>query len=257
MVIRSLADPPARLGKNTGTEEEPARPGRTVYCVPSAGTGAHGFLVPFARSSLRRNLRVVQLPGREDRLGEPCLEDLPRMAELIAAAIATQVAEEGGDYALFGHSFGAMVMFETVQVLERMRVPAPALLAVAACAPPIFPSLVRFERMEPVEMVKALRDLGGADFSGPRGGEMATLVFPSLRADCLALTRYIESPGQKAVACPILAMGGTQDTAVPMGKIALWRDHTESAFMTREFAGGHFFPVESDLPLRAVVDWNP
>jgi surfactin synthase thioesterase subunit len=36
-------------------------------------------------------------------------------------------------------------------------------------------------------------------------------------------------------------------------KMASWRDYTDSGFVAWEYAGGHFFPVESDLPLRAVV----
>ncbi|MER6088019.1 thioesterase II family protein [Streptomyces bluensis] len=228
-------------------------PSRTVYCVPAAGTGARSFLVPFARSPLRGNLRVVQLPGREDRLDEPCLDDIREMAALIADAIA----EEGvDDYALYGHSFGALVTLETARRLDRMHAPAPALLAVGACAAPHLPQAVRFDEMEPMEIAEALRNLGGLNFSGPLGDKVAAVVLPSLSADCRASTRYLDAFGEGKIASPILAQGGVLDPAVTMAKVAAWCDYTDSGFAARAYAGGHFFPLESDLPLRAVVDWD-
>ncbi|MGW3949490.1 thioesterase II family protein [Streptomyces sp. NPDC004752] len=251
-----LGDPMVLRGfrKVASGTDESVPPSRTVYCVPAAGTGARSFLVPFARSSLRANLRVVQLPGREDRLDEPCLDDIVEMAALIAEAIA----EEGVDnYALYGHSFGALVALETARRLDRMHAPAPALLAVAACAAPHLPQAVRFDEMAPREIAEALRNLGGLNFSGPLGDRVAAVVLPPLSADCRASTRYLDSFGAGKVASPILAQAGALDPAVPRERVAAWRDYTDSGFAVRSYAGGHFFPLESDLPLRAIIEWEP
>ncbi len=213
--------------------------------------------MPFARSPLRGSLRVAQLPGREDRLDEPCLDDIVEMAALLADAIAEEGAD---DYALYGHSFGALVALETARRLDRGHAPAPALLAVAACAAPHLPQAVRFDEMEPMEIAEALRNLGGLNFSGPLGEKVAAVVLPSLSADCRASTRYLDAfgaCGAGRIASPILAQGGTLDPAVTREKVAAWRDHTDSGFAAQEYAGGHFFPLESELPLRAVVDWRP
>lgn len=228
--------------------------GRTVYCVPAAGTGARSFLLPFARSPLRAHLRVAQLPGREDRLGEPCLDDITRMGALLAEAVLREGAE---DFALYGHSFGALVALETARVLERLRAPAPALLTVAACAAPQLPQAIRFDRLAPRQIAEALRNLGGLNFDGPLGEEMAAVVLPALAADCRSCSRYLDGLGQVAVSCPILAQGGTRDPGVPMERVRAWRDCTTSAFAAQAYPGGHFFALESELPLRAVVNWQP
>lgn len=224
-------------------------PGRTVYCVPAAGTGAQSFLASFARSPLRANLRVVQLPGREDRITEPHLDDITEMAELVAAAVAADGAD---DYALFGHSFGALVMLETARRLERRPRP-PALLAVAACSPPHLPT-PGFDGMSPAEIAEAFQDLGRMDFSGPLGEKLAALILPALTADCRAFSKYLDAPDTRPVGVPILAMSGTLDTVIPAERTAAWRRYTRSGFTPLEFDGGHFFPIESDLPLRAVID---
>lgn len=246
IVVKSL---PGIVGGNSVS----VLSGRVVYCVPAAGTGARSFLVPFARSPLRGCLRVVQLPGREDRLNDPCMDDIQEMAALIAEAVAGDDVE---DYALFGHSFGALVMLETARRLERMHVPAPALLAVAGCPSPHASSLVRFGDLEPADLAEVLRGSGRLDLSDPLGDELAALVLPSLDADCRAVAHYLDAPGPEVVASPILAMNGASDLVVTVEKMASWRECTQSDFVMREYAGGHFFPLESDLPLRAVVEWR-
>lgn len=240
------------LKRSAGTPIPPdgtAPPARTVYCAPAAGTGAQSFLASFARWPLRANLRVVQLPGREDRMGEPHLADLTEMADLVAEAVAADGAD---DYALFGHSFGALVMLETARRLEHRRRP-PALLAVAACAPPHLPTR-GFDGMDSAQIAEAFQDLGRMDFSGPLGEKLAALVLPALTADCRAFSKYLAAPDTRPVGVPILAMSGTLDAAIPAEKAAAWRHYTRAGFTALEFGGGHFFPLESDLPLRAVID---
>ncbi len=237
-----------------GVKDDPAASSsRVVYCVPAAGAGARTFLLPHAPSPLRQQLRVVQLPGREDRIGEPCLEDIHDMAALVAEAIA---ADGCGDYALFGHSFGALVMLETARILEQTSAPAPAVLGVAACAPPQLPPFASFDQLDPAEIVEALQDLGGLDLRGQRGERLKPLVLPALTADSRAFTRYLAAPPRAPIASPVLALCGSRDPAVTVEQAAGWREHTRSAFAVQEFRGGHFFPLESELPLRAVAQWK-
>ena len=226
---------------------------RTIYCAPAAGTGARTFMAPFARTPLRECLRVVQLPGREDRFREPCMDDIREMAALIADAITL----EDGDYALFGHSFGAALMLETARRLDRIGAPPPAVLAVAGFAPPHVPLPVQLAGMTDAEVAEAVGDLGGLDLSGSRADELKRLVLPALGADFRALARYLDAPGEGAVATSISAMTGAFDPSLSFAELASWREYTTARFEAREFAGGHFFPLESDAPLRSVAEWAP
>ncbi|MDE0775683.1 MAG: alpha/beta fold hydrolase [Nocardioides sp.] len=227
--------------------------GRTVYCVPSAGTGARTFLASHAFSPLRNHLRVVQLPGREDRAAESCLEDVHVMAGLIADAVVADACE---DYALFGHSFGALVMLEVARILVRAGAPAPAVVALAACAPPHLSAFARFDEMTPTQIVEALADLGGLDLHGERGERLLPLVLPALAADSRASARYARTAERAAISSPVLAMCGSHDVAVTTHQAAGWGDYTDAGLVVTEYPGGHFFPLESDLPLRAVVEWQ-
>lgn len=232
--------------------EQPDTSGRVVYCVPAAGTGARSFLVSFARSPLRGCLRVAQLPGREDRLAEPCMDDILEMAELVADTI---VADGVDDYALFGHSFGSLVMWEAARLLEKREVAAPAVLAVAACPAPVASSSLELHMVRPADLAEEWRLAGRLDLSDPLADELAALVLPTLAADCAAVARYLDGSAREPVAVPILAMSGQLDASAPPEKLALWRGCTRSDFTLREYDGTHFFPLESDQPLRTVLDW--
>lgn len=238
----------------SGETPQSASP-RTLYCVPAAGVGARAFLMPFAHSRLRTALRVVQLPGREDRLHEPAVEDVPQIARALAASVhaAQRESVNPSGYALFGHSFGAMVVLETARVLEDLGAAPPAVLAVAGCVPPHLPSVVRFEEMDDDEIVVALADLGGVDLRGDIGRELAALVLPALRADCRAFAGYLRTVGERTVGCPVLALSGSTDDAVPLDKITEWRRYTRAGFTAQEVSGDHFFPVRSEHALWATA----
>ena len=85
-------------------------------CLPHAGGG----VAPFYRWSswLPPDIRLlpVNLPGRESRLREPAIDDLPRLIEAMGQAIDPQL---GGPFAVAGHSMGAMLAFELARRWRR------------------------------------------------------------------------------------------------------------------------------------------
>jgi pyochelin biosynthesis protein PchC len=243
------AFPPLREGNE-------ASPTRIIFCAPAAGTGARGFLAPHARAPFRRSLRVVQLPGREDRCDEAFLDDIVDIGTLVARAVYAAADQQCiEDLALFGHSFGALVMLEAVREIERMGGMSIAVLAVAACAPPNLPMPFDVERLGTADIAETLSDLGGLDFTRPGGRDLAAIILPTLAADIRACARYLSVAGTEPVATPIVAMNGSLDRAVTATKMAAWRPYTKSSFTQREYPGGHFFPRESELPLQALMDW--
>lgn len=99
----------------------PARSGRLgpprlrLLCLPHAGGSATFFFPLSAGLHPETEVLAVQYPGRQDRRKEPAL----RSIEDLAYAVTAEIADEGAaPLALFGHSTGAILAFETTRRLE-------------------------------------------------------------------------------------------------------------------------------------------
>jgi surfactin synthase thioesterase subunit len=99
-----------------------------LCCLGHAGSDASAFY-PWARElPADVDLCVVQLPGRENRLGEPALTRMGPLVDGLARAMSPLL---GVPYALFGHSMGATVGFELARALRRKGAPGPVRLFTA------------------------------------------------------------------------------------------------------------------------------
>ena len=63
---------------------------------------------------------------------------------------------------------------------------------------------------------------------------------PTLRADMRLLETHEWTSGPP-MDCPITALGGLQDRAVPVASLRAWQQHTSAALRVRVFMGGHFY----------------
>jgi pimeloyl-ACP methyl ester carboxylesterase len=130
---------------------------------------------------------AVQYPGRQDRGAEPCVRNIPDLADAIHAALRPRLTEP---YAFFGHSMGAILAFEVACRIARAGGIAPAHLFVSGRRAP---SLVRREelhRASTAEFIAEMRALGGTDprvFADP---ELLKLVLPTVRADRAPVVRH-------------------------------------------------------------------
>ncbi|RCV51556.1 thioesterase II family protein, partial [Marinitenerispora sediminis] len=92
-----------------------------LVCFPHAG-GPATYYTPMSTNlaALAPFVDVValQYPGRQDRLAEPPVADLADLADLVTAELLP-LAAGPLPLALFGHSMGAELAFETARRLER------------------------------------------------------------------------------------------------------------------------------------------
>ncbi|NTX54583.1 thioesterase II family protein, partial [Myxococcus sp. CA039A] len=93
-----------------------------VFCLPHAGGSASLFRTWQAELGQDIEVCPVQLPGRENRLREPPLRELPRVVDFLVDVVARH-----GDkpFALFGHSMGALLAYELTRALRERGLPTP------------------------------------------------------------------------------------------------------------------------------------
>jgi medium-chain acyl-[acyl-carrier-protein] hydrolase len=212
-------------------------PPTALVCLPFAGGGPSMFrswpkLLPSA------DLYALGLPGREQRIAEP---PFTALEPLVASAVDAIAPLAGRPFALFGHSMGALVAFETARRLRRENAATPFHLFVSSFRAPHLPDpRPPYYDLPRAEFIEELRRLNLDTFDPDKYPELVDLMLPTLRADFRTVQTfaYREEP---PLTCPITAFGGSEDCDVDEWQLMEWKRHTSAAFAIRMLPGGHFF----------------
>lgn len=211
----------------------PAEPPRVrLVCFPHAG-GTAAFFRPW-RAHLPAGVELlgVQYPGRLDRLGEPCVENVDQAVGPLATAVRSLLDRP---VALFGHSLGATMAYEVAR-----RVDGLAGLFVSGRPAP--------DRLRPVSdqldsddaLWEELGRLGGTRPEVLANADLREALLPALRGDYRLVRTYRPRPGPP-LDCPLTALVGDADSEVDLAEAGGWAAYTRGVFTLRTFPGGHFY----------------
>ncbi|MGM1061397.1 thioesterase II family protein [Saccharothrix sp. Mg75] len=217
-----------------------------VMCLPYAGGGAGVFRPWQNQPGLPFRVVPVQLPGRDEWfVREPC-------TTMAAAArvCADQVREAAGTgpFAVFGHSFGALLAYETTRLLAADGARLPERLVVSgAAAPDVARPRMDGALLDDDAFVARLRGLVGYDHEAWHEPELRELLLPALRADLEVQDGYAPPPGGP-LTVPVSVLRGTEDELVPYEDAARWAEHTSAETTVVDVPGGHMYFTQ-DWPL--------
>ncbi len=213
-----------------------------LLCIPHAGGGATAFRTWADGLPADVEVCAVQLPGRENRLMEEALRDVPAAVKALADVLGPSLVEP---WALFGHSMGALIGFELLRELRRRGVRAPRhFFASGYRAPHVpdpHPPIYDLPDNEFVEEMNRRYD--AVPPAARESAELMELFLPGLRADISVCDTYAYSEDDP-LDCPISACGGEQDEQVARADLEAWAVQTSASFDLSLFPGGHFF-IES------------
>ncbi|MFF4116812.1 thioesterase II family protein [Streptomyces sp. NPDC001714] len=220
-----------------------------LLCLPHAG-GSASFYYPLAqRLGAETETLAVQYPGRQDRRSEEPVAEIGRLAQHVVDALS---GEDTRPLALFGHSMGAVVAFETALRLSAAGRP-PAVLIVSGRRAPSRQVPETVHRRDDAGVLLELRRLAGTDARVLGDPELLAMILPAIRADYRALAGYPAS--QAVVDCPVVALTGDRDPVTPVEDALAWREHTTAEFASAVFPGGHFYLAEhQDEVVRLIRD---
>jgi acyl transferase domain-containing protein/surfactin synthase thioesterase subunit/aryl carrier-like protein len=216
---------------------------------PNAGGGPAMYQAWAGAITEHVQLFSVCLPGREHRFGERPYKGFFQLCRELARAIAPLADRP---LCFFGHSFGALVAFETARLLRQQIGVAPAWLFLAGFPAPRrwrrTPALRQLGRPD-VDLAALLPALGGSSRMTPAAATLA----PVLRSD-LALLFGHRHVDEAPLACPISVLGGAHDPLATEEDLAAWRKETDAAFSLRLFPGDHFFLQPEQAAVLAAVE---
>ncbi len=208
-----------------------------LFCFPYAGGGASIF-----RSwsdALPQEVEVcgVQLPGRENRLGEPAYTRLAPLDQALADALSAYLDKP---FAFYGHSMGALVSFELARQFRRTHDKHPVCLYLAAYRAPQLPNPNSKIYHLPSEVLKVVLRAEGIPDMILQNEELMQAMLPTLRAD-FELCETYEYREEPPLACPLTIFGGLEDVRVHTADLEAWSLQSSTTCSQFLFSGSHFF----------------
>ena len=209
-----------------------------LFCLPFAGGGASVYRTWGSQLPGSVEVCPVQLPGREERYGEPAFTSVIGLARAVSREMTPFLDRP---YALFGHSMGALLAFEVARSLRHSKTPAPVALWLAAYQAPHAPlARAPIHQLPDNRFIEEIRRFQGTSEAVLENQELMAFVLPILRADFQACDTYRYAP-EAPLGCPIVMYGGRDDNEVGPHQLEEWRAHTSVSFDRRELPGHHFF----------------
>lgn len=216
------------------------RPLATVrlICFPHAGGSAVFYRDWYRLAAPKIEVHAVQYPGRADRLHDPLIGDAHRLAESVGRELRQLLDRP---VALFGHSMGSLIAYETARLLAESGIPLAHLFVSGGAAAHDLGRLAdRMGDASEEVLIDRLRLLGGTDTEALASAEFRELALPYVSNDFRLVESYRHTPGPP-LTVPITAFTGVDDPVVRLDEVARWAELTAREFSCHVLPGGHFF----------------
>jgi medium-chain acyl-[acyl-carrier-protein] hydrolase len=214
-------------------------PSMRLFCFPFAGGGIATFTGWRSVMPATVELALVRLPGRESRIAEPPVTSIEDLVEKLIPELRPHLDLP---FAVFGHSLGALIAFETLRELARLNLGGPFRLFVSGAGAPHRPNpnpLVA--HLDDMNLIRAVSErYQGISADVLDHPALLQLMLPALRADFTMLESYVYREGPPFV-FPISCYGGVDDPIVSLEALDAWRECTRGLFQQKIFPGNHFF----------------
>lgn len=189
----------------------------------------------------------MQYPGRQDRFGETCATAADEIVDAVLRALEPD-RDDPRPLALFGHSMGAVLAFETARRMEDEGRQPAAMFVSARQGPSLpwpptgAPTLYDADRER---ILDELRLLGGSAVEQLASPEIMNFALPALRADYRLLHEYVYHSAER-LGCPVIGLAGADDPRVRVEGVRAWERETRGPYECHVLPGGHFY-LEDEL----------
>lgn len=224
-------------------------PRRRLVCLPHAGGTTSAFAGWPSQLPDDVEMVAVQYPGRQDRLSEPCIEDMHEMADALTVELRKLLDLP---MTTFGHSMGSGLSYEVARRLARDDGFVVDRMFVSARPAPHRIDGEHRWRLSDEDLVTHMRQLGGPDTAVYDHPQLLPLILPPLRADLRLLDVY-RPESMERLETPITVFGGEFDDTCPVADLHSWKDATSAECEVRTFPGGHHYLREFEQDVIGLV----
>ena len=193
-------------------------------------------------------LIAIQYPGREDRIGEPLVDDMDILVAEIAADLAPFTDRP---YVVFGHSMGSSVAFETICAMREQGTPLPERLVVSGRRAPDRFLGGDVHRQGTEGLRRELDRLGGTPQEVLADPEMAAVVLQYVGNDYRLIERH-HPVARPPLDCPVTVVLAADDPELGAEHAGDWHALAQGGDVV-ELPGNHFYLVPHRDQLLAAI----
>lgn len=221
-----------------------------LLCVGDAGTGPTEFTCWPTELPGSVELWPAQLPGRERRRREAPATSIADLADDLAEEM-WRCSDPSLPWALFGHSFGSLVVYEVAKRIVGV-LPMCGLIVSSMCVPHQQAQRLPVHGCDEDVLLDWVRQAGGTESALLDDPRFASWLAQDLRAT-LRIRQGYSPERPKPLPCPILALGGAGDPDALPEDLAQWCEYTSAGFAYQQIGRGHFFLRDNRTDVVATI----
>lgn len=210
-----------------------------LFCFPYAGgsSAAYSSWNKYLNNHIK--LRPIELAGRGKRIGTPFYNSFVEAVEDVFREIKTIL--NGTKYALFGHSMGAILIYELMNKIYDEGLQKPLYIFLSGANPPHIGESRTLHMLSDEKFKNEIIVLGGLPKEYLEHKEFLDFFIPLIKADFKIQEEYKPKVIKNRWDVEMSVFNGKYDTEVMLEKSNEWKDYTINKCLVHTFDGGHFF----------------
>ena len=218
-----------------------------LFCFPCAG-GAATMYRPWSQWHPDTELWAANYPGRGTLHNLPLAEKVESIVELF---LQQKELFNEKPFALYGHSFGALIAFLVAYELERLGLKAEALFVSSRRAPQL-PTRFSLTDLSDAQFLFELDKLGGLPTAIRGNQELMDYYLPVIKSD-LILNDQVAVDDHQVIDSNIYLFSADGDKVAEAEELNAWKNATNNRFNHAQLSGDHFFIQDSESQFRSRI----
>lgn len=212
-----------------------------LFCIPYSGASAYTYCNWKKYLSPKIELVPIELSGHGSRINEPLNRTIDKIAKDVINTVSIEKNMSGCPYALFGHSFGALICYEITKLIDNSKHQLPEHVFLSGRTPPHMPKHMKLHDLPDDKLINALSRMNDIREMDKDNQMLMKIFLPIIRADIEAAEKYVDNFKHEQLNVDISVMVGRDDKYFTIEESYDWAIYTHKKMNTYAFEGAHLF----------------
>lgn len=225
-----------------------------LFCFPYAGGSS--TIYKDWQYKLGNNIKVVpfEMAGRGKKIVEPLCNDMDSTIDYILNEIENELLD--GSYSLFGHSMGAIIVYNLLNAIVKRGIPKPKHVFFSGSKPPHIKDKSKNDHLLPDnEFLEVVKSHGGTSEEFFNNKELVDFFLPILRNDFKLAHTTVDSIKEiQSHDLDVTVFYGDNEYDLTTNDVYGWKLYTTKEISIHCIKGSHFFIDENIDDVLEVVN---